>query len=101
MLIIEDYLSVCLNTIIVTGFRFRGNVLRAGLSNNHTENRELGTVADDQAVDGAVVDFMADPVVTARYVSVDIPGTEKFVQLTEVMIEEVRSTRQTIAGKRE
>ncbi|XP_038059716.1 uncharacterized protein LOC119730762 [Patiria miniata] len=45
----------------------------------------------DQAVDGAVVDFLLNPYVTARYVSLDIRGSsyEIVVQLVEVMIEEV------------
>ena len=45
------------------------------------------------------MDFVLDPPVTGRYVSVNINGTEapsrrprNIIQLTEVMVEEVRGT---------
>ena len=36
-----------------------------------------------------VVEFTLDPVVTARYVSVDIPGNNKLLNMGEVIVEEV------------
>ncbi|XP_038053132.1 uncharacterized protein LOC119725683 [Patiria miniata] len=71
--------------------RVRNNVIRAGLSSQHLLNQEIGRVSEDQAISGAVLDFLPDPYVTARYVSVDIPGSgaDTIVQLVEVMIEEV------------
>ncbi|XP_038053143.1 uncharacterized protein LOC119725691, partial [Patiria miniata] len=79
------------NRIDEEGRRLRDNVIRAGLSSNHLQNTEVGRVRMDQAVNRAVVDFLPDPYVTARYVSVDIPrnGSGTIVQLVEVMIEEV------------
>ncbi|XP_038052727.1 uncharacterized protein LOC119725395 [Patiria miniata] len=75
--------------------RLHGSVIRAGLSSNHLQNPEVGRVAYDDAISGAVIDFLPDPYVTARYVSVDIPrsgrvdGINTILNLVEVMIEEV------------
>ena len=70
--------------------RLWGSVVRAGMSSNHLQNPEVGQpVAYDEARSGAVIDFLPDPYVTARYVSVDIPRNNAILHVAEVMIEEV------------
>ena len=73
------------------GLRLAGAIVRAGLDSNHLQNAELGSPLTSDQVDNRyrVFDFILDTPVTARYVSVDIPGDDKILSMTEVIVEEV------------
>ncbi|XP_022111641.1 uncharacterized protein LOC110990863, partial [Acanthaster planci] len=78
-----------LTTYTHTARRLAGAVISAGLSPNHNSNREIGAVTDEQAThETPSIDFRADPAVTARYVRVDLPGTNKILHMREVYVEE-------------
>ncbi|XP_038048243.1 receptor-type tyrosine-protein phosphatase delta-like [Patiria miniata] len=78
-----------ITTISHTDIRLDGAEVRAGLSEVCSENRRLGTIEYGTTDGGArVTTVIADPVVTARYVRVDIIGTDEILQLGEVMVEE-------------
>ena len=82
----RNYLSISLCT---SAFRLTGALVRAGLSPVRSDNRLIGTVSASQVAQATqVVQFIAEPVVTARYVSVDLPGREKYLHMSEVMVEE-------------
>ena len=72
--------------------------VRAGLNPDHSQNQVIGSPSESQAISGAVVDFILDSVVTAQYVSVDGGDTKSIVQLTEVMVEEVRDNKMPAAS---
>ncbi|XP_038066670.1 angiopoietin-1 receptor-like [Patiria miniata] len=84
------------NTISHTWSRLAGAVVRAGLNPaDFSQNTQIGdAVASSQATNGAVIDFIADPIVSARYVSVVLNKTE-FLVLAEVMVEEIQDTEET------
>ena len=73
--------------------------VRAGLNPDHSHNQEISFPSSFQAISGAVVDFILDPVVTAQYVSVDGGDSATNVHLTEVMVEEVRDSRMPDASR--
>ncbi|XP_038074861.1 tyrosine-protein kinase receptor Tie-1-like [Patiria miniata] len=69
--------------------RIAGAVVRAGLNPDRVSNRAIGTVTLEQAIDRTrPIEIIADPAVTARYVSVDLPGTNKIIHMREVMVGE-------------
>ena len=67
--------------------------MRAGLSSTHLENRMIGSpITAAQAQRGAWIDFIPDPIVTARYVSVDKPIQSTLLAFAEIMVEEILDT---------
>ena len=69
--------------------------MRAGLSSTHLENRMIGSpITAAQVQRGALIDFIPDPIVTARYVSVDKPTPSQYTLLAfaEIMVEEILDT---------
>ena len=83
---------------LLEGSRFSGAVVRAGVGSNFTENQQCGSPATAaQSVEGAVIEFLCDPPVMAKYVSLDIdlsrPGVtaEAVLQIAEVAVEEYTS----------
>ncbi|XP_022087744.1 uncharacterized protein LOC110977706 [Acanthaster planci] len=68
--------------------RINGGIVRAGLNPDRVSNRELGTISQTESSDGdLVITMIADPFVSARYVSVDIPG-DNILHMGEVMVDE-------------
>ncbi|XP_038048537.1 receptor-type tyrosine-protein phosphatase T-like isoform X2 [Patiria miniata] len=69
--------------------RLDGALVRAGLNVDRVSNRLIGTV-DYSETDGGirVTTVVADPLVSARYVSVDLPGSNRYLHMGEVMVEE-------------
>ncbi|XP_038048233.1 fucolectin-4-like [Patiria miniata] len=73
----------CLRKItIIKGVGLNGAEVRAGLSPDRLPNTLIGTVGGQQ-----VTTITADPVVTARYVSIDLPGDNKIINMAEVTVE--------------
>ncbi|XP_038048242.1 angiopoietin-1 receptor-like [Patiria miniata] len=69
--------------------RIIGAVIRAGLNQDHLTNREIGTVTEAQAIDRTrPIEIIANPMVTAHFVSVDIPGTNNILHMREVEVGE-------------
>ncbi|XP_038066691.1 receptor-type tyrosine-protein phosphatase mu-like [Patiria miniata] len=91
-----------LNRVDGWGGRLAGAVVRAGLDpSDFSQNTQIGdAVTSSQATNGAVIDFIADPIVSARYVSVK-KNANGFVCLAEVMVEEIQDTEETstVEGK--
>ncbi|XP_038069022.1 angiopoietin-1 receptor-like [Patiria miniata] len=85
-----------INRVDNFGERLAGAVVRAGLDpSDFSQNTQIGdAVTSSQATDGAVIDFIADPIVSARYVSVK-RNANGFVCLAEVMVEEIQDTEET------
>ncbi|XP_022109767.1 uncharacterized protein LOC110989575 [Acanthaster planci] len=79
------------------GHRLAGAVIRAGLDpSDFSLNRMIGSVSSSQATNGAVVDFMMGPNVSARYVSVELAGPSRILHMAEVMVdEEITPTEET------
>ena len=66
-----------------------GAQVRAGLNSDRVSNRLLATFTITQSTDGnLVLTTVANPAVSARYVSVDIPGSGKILHMSEVMVDE-------------
>ncbi|XP_022111693.1 uncharacterized protein LOC110990921, partial [Acanthaster planci] len=82
------------------GERLTGAIVRAGVNSDQSQNTQIGDpVTSTQATDGAVIDFMANLTVSARYVSVESYGNE-CLQLAEVMVTtETTSSIIDITGK--
>ncbi|XP_071785288.1 fucolectin-3-like [Asterias amurensis] len=82
--------------------RFRAAVVRAGLSPDFIQNQQCGLPAtESQSTDGAVVEFLCEPPVIARYVSLDIDPSRPDVTLAILQIAEVNVqeyTSQECAG---
>ena len=75
----------------LTGDRLTGAVVRAGTNPAGTANRVCGSaVTNAQALERrSVVDFLCDPPLSAKYVSVDIPLIQaSSQQICEVTVEE-------------
>ncbi|XP_038075767.1 tyrosine-protein kinase receptor Tie-1-like isoform X2 [Patiria miniata] len=71
------------------GYRIIGAIVRAGLNPDHVSNRVIGTITEEQAIDTTrPIEIIANPVVTARYVSVDLRGTDRILHMREVMVGE-------------
>ncbi|XP_038066663.1 angiopoietin-1 receptor-like [Patiria miniata] len=89
-----------INRVDGGGYRLAGAVVRAGLDpSDFSQNTQIGdAVTSSQATNGAVIDFIADPIVSARYVSVQ--KTTGILSLAEVMVEEIQDTEETssVAG---
>ncbi|XP_038048244.1 receptor-type tyrosine-protein phosphatase mu-like [Patiria miniata] len=69
--------------------RLIGAIIRAGLNQDHLSNRAIGTVTEEQAIDRTQpIEIIANPVVTAHFVSVDIPGTNEILHMREVEVGE-------------
>ncbi len=69
-----------------------GAAVRAGMCDTVTNNRQCGSsvTAEQAAVPGATIEFLCDPPLRARYVSVDIQSEEgQYLQLCEVTVEQV------------
>ncbi|XP_038066664.1 angiopoietin-1 receptor-like [Patiria miniata] len=83
------------------GYKLAGAVVRGGLDPaDFSQNTQIGdAVTSSQATNGAVIDFIADPIVSARYVSV-VLNTTQILALAEVMVEEIQDTEDTssVAG---
>ncbi|XP_038048240.1 tyrosine-protein kinase receptor Tie-1-like [Patiria miniata] len=85
--------------------RLDGAEVRAGMSPDRLPNRLIGTV-DFGMTGGAgmVTTLIADPVVSARYVRVDLRGDNKVLHMTQVMVgefvdeEALASTAITLSG---
>ncbi|XP_038066669.1 angiopoietin-1 receptor-like [Patiria miniata] len=84
-----------LNRVDNWGERLAGAVVRGGLDPaDFSQNTQIGDeVIGSQATDGAEIDFIADPIVSARYVSVQ--KTTGILSLAEVMVEEIQDTEET------
>ncbi|XP_022111709.1 uncharacterized protein LOC110990943, partial [Acanthaster planci] len=68
------------------GERLAGAIVRAGVNSAHTQNTQIGgNVTSSQASNGAMIDFLANPNVSAQYVSVELYGSQ-CLQLAEVII---------------
>ncbi|XP_038066667.1 angiopoietin-1 receptor-like [Patiria miniata] len=95
------------NRVDCCGHRLTGAVLRAGLDpSDLSQNTQIGdAVPSSQATNGAVIDFIADPIVSARYVSVEKKNSSRYtyniLSLAEVMVEEIQDTEETstVEGK--
>ncbi|XP_038066690.1 tyrosine-protein phosphatase 99A-like [Patiria miniata] len=87
-----------INRVDGYGKRLAGAVVRAGLDpSDFSENTQIGdAVRSSQATNGATIDFIADPIVSARYVSVQ--KTNGILSLAEVMVVEIQDTS-TVEGK--
>ncbi|XP_022097192.1 tyrosine-protein kinase receptor Tie-1-like [Acanthaster planci] len=87
------------------GWRLADAVVRAGLNaSDFSQNTRIGSVSSSQATTGAVIDFMVDPVVSARYVSVQLNGNgirNKCLHMAEVRVEEIQDSEDTssVAGR--
>ncbi|XP_038066675.1 tyrosine-protein kinase receptor Tie-2-like [Patiria miniata] len=72
--------AYCLTSITIVnrnyqGWRLTSAVVRAGLSQVHSQNTQIGdAVTRTQATNGAVIDFTSNPAISARYVSVELSG---------------------------
>ena len=72
-------------------------VARAGNSSNYYENQQCGSpTTNAQSKMGAVIEFLCDPPVLAKYVSLDIdpssPGVNNpMLQIAEVTVKEYKS----------
>ncbi|XP_022097246.1 receptor-type tyrosine-protein phosphatase alpha-like [Acanthaster planci] len=77
------------NRVQCCGGRLAGAVVRAGLDpSDFSQNTRIGSVSSGQATDGAVIDFMVDPFVSARYVSVQLSeGNGVCLHMAEVRVE--------------
>ena len=71
--------------------------MRAGVSSNYTDNQKCGSqVTDNQTYAGAVIAFLCDPPLLAKYVRLDIDPSNSsdailVLQIAEVMVEEYTS----------
>ncbi|XP_038066666.1 angiopoietin-1 receptor-like [Patiria miniata] len=90
-----------INRVDCCGWRLASAVVRAGLDpSDFSQNTQIGdAVTNSQATNGAVIDFIADPIISARYVSVELT-TNTALSLAEVMVEEIQDTEETssVAG---
>ena len=89
----REGLQVALRVVIIalTGDRLTGAVVRAGTSSIGSANRVCGSaVSATLALERrAFLDFVCDPPLSAKYVSVDIPQIRiTKEQLCEVTVEE-------------
>ena len=80
-----------MDTALLTGERLENAVVRAGTNSTPTDNPACGSpvTAAQAAPLGAKISFECDQPLRARYVSVDIPYSDKgFLQLCEVTVKE-------------
>lgn len=67
-----------------------GAVARGGVKSDYTHNQKCGSkVTADQVDDGAIITFVCDPPVTARYVSFDKYHASVMFSITALRIAEV------------
>ena len=81
--------------ISLIGGRLSGAIVKAGKESDTSKNAACGlpVTMDQASIPGAHIDFVCDPPVIARYVSVDkkvrvISGLDSTLTLCEVMVEE-------------
>ncbi|XP_071784726.1 uncharacterized protein [Asterias amurensis] len=95
---LEDVYTISKVTILNRGDccnnRLTGAAVRAGMCGGEvTNNRQCGSsvTSEQAAVPGATIEFVCDPPLRARFVSVDLQSREEgeFLQLCEVTVEQV------------
>ena len=81
----------CIFTFISLGERLSNAVVRAGTSKDiHTNTRCGSAITAEQAkIKGGVLAVYCGPPLSGRYVSVNIPGRNEYLQLREVEIYEL------------
>ncbi|XP_038048241.1 fucolectin-4-like [Patiria miniata] len=79
----------CLRNVTIYNRQNNGAEVRAGLNPDRLSNRMIGKVTLQQTTDKTrPIEISVDPVVNARYVSVDLPGTNKILAMCEVEVGE-------------
>ncbi|XP_038068801.1 angiopoietin-1 receptor-like [Patiria miniata] len=73
--------------------RLEEAVVRAGLSSDIYQNTPIGDPVTRAQAEGLDIDFIVDPVVFARYVSVELNKTE-YLALAEVMVEVIQDNQE-------
>ncbi|XP_071785213.1 uncharacterized protein [Asterias amurensis] len=94
---LEDAYTISKVTILNRGDccngRLTGAAVRAGMCGGEvTNNQQCGSsvTSEQAAVPGATIEFVCDPPLRARYVSVDLQSEEgEYLQLCEVTVEQV------------
>ena len=74
------------------GDRFVGAIARAGLNFSYYDNQQCGSkVTEEQSFNGAMVDFVCDPPLFAKYVSLELPPSSRFLEIAEISVKEYKS----------
>ena len=81
-------------TFLFVGDSLEGAVVRAGFHTSVTQNEQCGSTvtAEQSAVTSGTIEFVCDPPLRARYISVDVQSKGgQHLQLCEVTVEQVLS----------
>ena len=79
------------------GYRFIGAIARAGLNFSYYDNQQCGSkVTEEQSFNGAVIDFVCDPPLFAKYVSLELPPSspdvaDRILEIAEISVKEYKS----------
>ena len=91
------YVSKKIYSSPCAGYRFVGAIARAGLNFSYYDNQQCGSnVTDEQSFNGSMVDFVCDPPLFAKYVSLELPpsspdAADRILDIAEIYVKEYKS----------
>ena len=91
------YVSKKIYSSPCAGDRFVGAIARAGLNFSYYDNQQCGSnITKEQSFNGAVIDFVCDPPLFAKYVSLELPPSspdvaDRILEIAEISVKEYKS----------